>query len=700
MNAQTKTPAPGKNGAAKRLAGMGMTYAMGTFNDNFFKQATLLLAANFGMQLYQGIAGVLFALPFVLFSAWGGWVADRYPKRDVIIGSKYLELFAMILGALILWSVHLLSGPLYWGGVLLVIFIMSTQSSFFSPALNGAIPENFSEDQVPKVNAILKLATTVTILMGISLGGIMLDLPKFEVLKSVIPEALFLDPNGSGRIGVGLVGVLVSLVGIVTAYAITKGKKAQVSDVPFPRRGPFESFCQLKELRKKDPALFLAILAEAFFYGASFYTVICLNNLGMGLDFSYTEASLLPVALMLGVCIGAFLAGRHKAGIWRRSLAPAGIGMAAGLFFVSLAPMLPGSFRLPYLLVVLGLTGIFGGFYLIPVVSFIQIRPQAFEKGKVLGLSNFSSFLTILLAGLIFSLLSFAPPATLLRLGSLFAFWFMIRSGKGLRNLPDNMLSDVSDSLFGLFLRFLLRFRYRTEIRGMEKILAPSKDAPILFLPNHPALIDVFIVYSRIGGVHPRPLGDSRQLDNLLGKLATKIFRVVAIPDPQKDGAGARIGIIRGMRAITRALAEEGDNVLLYPSGRIYRSSRESLGGNSGTAGLVRNIPGLRVVLVRCSGLWGSRFSYGFTGKSPDFFREVIRGFFILLANFFFFVPKRKLVLEFVESPDLPRDGDKAILNPWMDAFYNETEHPVVSVPYFFWRKSVFVSRQDEACKN
>lgn len=118
MNAQTKTPAPGKNGAAKRLAGMGMTYAMGTFNDNFFKQATLLLAANFGMQLYQGIAGVLFALPFVLFSAWGGWVADRYPKRDVIIGSKYLELFAMILGALILWSVHLLSGPLYWGGVL------------------------------------------------------------------------------------------------------------------------------------------------------------------------------------------------------------------------------------------------------------------------------------------------------------------------------------------------------------------------------------------------------------------------------------------------------------------------------------------------------------------------------------------------------------------------------------------------------
>lgn len=670
------------------LPGMGITYAMGTFNDNFFKQATMLLAAGLGMQFLQGVATVLFALPFVLFSAWGGWIADRFPKRNVIIGSKYLELSAMVLGALVLWSVKILPEPVYWGGILLVIFIMSTQSSFFSPALNGAIPESFSADRVPGVNAILKLATTVTILMGIALGGFVLDLSAFGFLESFVPEALFQDEHFSGRILVGSVSILVSLIGIITAYLIMKSPQRPRTQAPFPLWGPVDSLRHLGELRKRDSALFLAILGEAFFYGASLYTVNCLNNLGKRLEFSNTGVGLLSVALMVGVCLGAFVAGKWDAKIWRRSLVPSGMGMAAGIFLASLAPFFSGAVQFPYLLMILVFTGLCGGIYLIPIVSFVQIRPEAYEKGKILGVSNFSSFFAILLSGLLFSMMSFAPPEVLLLLGSLIALWFMIRARRNLQRLPDNTLSDVSDSLFGFFLRFLLGLRYKITVKGRENIPAPSKDAPILFLPNHPALIDPFVVYSGIAGAAPRPLGDSRQLANPLGRLARKAFRVVVIPDPEKDGSNARAGIIRGMKAITQALAKDGDNVLFYPSGRIYRSSKESMGANSGTAGLIKNIPGLRVVLIRCTGLWGSRFSYAFTGERPSFFREVGRGFLILLANAFFFVPRRKLTLEFVESADLPREGDKAILNPWLDDFYNQSEKPAFTVPYFFWQGS------------
>ena len=81
-----------------RLLMMGATYALGTFNDNFFKQAACLLALSIGLKEIQGHAGIIFALPFVLFSAWAGWLADRLPKSSIVVWAKGLELLAMCKG--------------------------------------------------------------------------------------------------------------------------------------------------------------------------------------------------------------------------------------------------------------------------------------------------------------------------------------------------------------------------------------------------------------------------------------------------------------------------------------------------------------------------------------------------------------------------------------------------------------------------
>ena len=159
--------------ARRQMAAMGVCYALGTFNDNFFKQAVLLLAATAGMREFQGTATLLFALPFVLFSAWAGWAADRFSKKTLIIIAKAIEVAAMLAGAMGI-------ATLQWDWILLMVFCMGLNSTMFSPALNSSVPELFSTEHVPRVNAAFKLATTATILLGIALAGFALDQNWFD----------------------------------------------------------------------------------------------------------------------------------------------------------------------------------------------------------------------------------------------------------------------------------------------------------------------------------------------------------------------------------------------------------------------------------------------------------------------------------------------------------------------------------------
>ena len=147
---------------------LGTSYALGTFNDNFFKQAGLLLAVTTGNAVFQSQVTFLFALPFVLFSAWSGWLADRFAKKSLVICAKTLELAAMLAGA---WGMVTLD----WNWMLAMTFCMGLSSTLFSPALNGSIPELFPVGQVPRINALFKLGTTASILFGVFLAGIALD---------------------------------------------------------------------------------------------------------------------------------------------------------------------------------------------------------------------------------------------------------------------------------------------------------------------------------------------------------------------------------------------------------------------------------------------------------------------------------------------------------------------------------------------
>jgi MFS family permease len=387
-------------GARKRFIAMALTYFLGVFNDNFFKQAVLLLAVGIGMNEVQGQATILFSLPFILFSAWGGWLADRFAKKRVVIGVKFLELVAMFIGA---YGILIMS----WACVLAMVFVMGLQSTLFGPALNGSIPELFPREYVTRANALLKLVTTVAILLGMALAGFALD--QHWVATSI----------PFGRVLVAAAVVLIGLLGVATSFGVYS-RPASGCQAPFPWTGPLNSIRDLI-LLKKDPLLFVAVCCDGFFYFISLLAVLVINTLGLQqLALSSSATSILSVSLMVGVCIGSLVAAKitsHEQ--WTHVLVPGAVGMGGSLAAAALLVSYGNSQHFAFLLGLLTLAGTFGGLFLIPVTSFIQVRPEADSKGRIISVDNFLAFFCMLLAGLVFPMLDsrLQPSSSMLLLG-------------------------------------------------------------------------------------------------------------------------------------------------------------------------------------------------------------------------------------------------------------------------------------------
>ncbi len=379
---------------------MAVTYSLGVFNDNFFKQAVLLLAVGAGMSSLQGRATELFSLPFILFSAWGGWLADRFTKKRVVIGVKFLELAAMLIGAYGIVTMN-------WTCVLAMVFLMGLQSTLFGPALNGSIPELYPPEYVTTANSVLKLVTTVAILLGMALAGFALDL---HLVQTRIPFGVLAVAGGV---------VCVALLGVLASFGVYS-RPATGGRIPFPWTGPLQSIRELFALRR-DTLLLLAVCCDSFFYFISLLAVLVINTLGMEqLALTKSATSILSVSLMAGVCIGAFAASRLTTDKrWTHILVPGAMGMGLCMFGTGLlvqTTAAPGFYQLLLLLIA---TGFFGGLFLIPVTSFIQIRPAADSKGRIIAASNFLSFSGMWCSGRIFTVMDgvLRPSASLIALG-------------------------------------------------------------------------------------------------------------------------------------------------------------------------------------------------------------------------------------------------------------------------------------------
>lgn len=235
------------------------------------------------------------------------------------------------------------------------------------------------------------------------------------------------------------------------------------------------------------------------------------------------------------------------------------------------------------------------------------------------------------------------------------------------------------------FTRFSLSLRYRVRVVGLEEVRRRGTRG-ILFLPNHPALIDPVILLSRLWPVfRTRALADKQQIDRFLIRYLARKLDVLPIEESSR-GVYAPEEIRNALGECLQAL-RRGENLILYPSGHTYRSRLEDLGGNSAVERILKELPDVRVVLIRTRGLWGSRFSWAW-GCEPSVGRTLRFGALRLLASLGFFAPRREVTIELVEPDDLPRRAEKHVLNRYLENFYNADAPYNTYVPYTPWERS------------
>lgn len=233
--------------------------------------------------------------------------------------------------------------------------------------------------------------------------------------------------------------------------------------------------------------------------------------------------------------------------------------------------------------------------------------------------------------------------------------------------------------------RGLLSLRYRIRVRGIDEVAAGGTRG-ILFLPNHPALIDPIIVGTMLfPRFRARFLADQDEVDRpVISGLADRI-RVLRMPDLAKRGPSVKPQVEAAVNEMIASL-RRGDNFVLYPAGHIYRGYLEDLRGNSGVERILEAVPEARVVMVRTRGLWGSGFSR-ISGRAPDVGGTLKRGARSLLLSGLFFMPRREVTIELREATDLPRGAGRDAMNAHLQAFYNENAPKALYVPFTPWER-------------
>ncbi len=220
-----------------------------------------------------------------------------------------------------------------------------------------------------------------------------------------------------------------------------------------------------------------------------------------------------------------------------------------------------------------------------------------------------------------------------------------------------------------------LALRYDIEVRGLDKIAKKKlkKESGILFLPNHPAEMDPVIIQSLlVKNFFPRPLVVEHFYYAPGMHFFMRLVRAFPIPMVETTANQWKVKQVdKAFETIKEGL-EKGENFLIYPSGHLKKTGFEPIGGNSFVHRIIQECPDVKIVLIRTTGLWGSSFSRAITGEVPNFWKEAFSKIKVVLKNGIFFVPKRKVSVEFAIDPeDLPRDGSRLDINKYLENWYN-----------------------------
>src|SRR6202158_976715 len=541
------------------------TQFQGAFNDNGLKFFVIFLILGTNPSASQKdflvfVIGNLFALPFLLFSMAGGFLADRFSKRSVAIATKIFEVCAM------LFAMYAFSqGDPRLAYV--VIFLASTQAAFFGPAKYGLLPELLPDKLLSWGNGILELTTFLAIIAGAVIGPLLAQ--RFHGREAVA----------------GLIFGACSLFGLATSFGITRVPPADPSTT-----FRFNIFVDLKkqiQLVRPDRVLHLAIAGNTYFWflGALLQFVIVFYGREV-LHLDETRGGYLQAALAIGIGVGSYAAGLLSSGKIEYGLIALG---AVGMSVFALAISLHGLTFLQVLLL-LGALGFAFGFFVVPINALIQHRPEENHKGSVIAFANFLSFVGIITASALYSGFTHYLHVGL---GSFFIWTAIMSLGATIYTvwlLPD--------ALIRLLLWAATHTLYRLDVAGREHV--PARGGALL-VPNHVSMADgAFLIAALDRPV--RFLMFKGSYEHPLVKPFAKMLRVIPIAADQ----GPR-EMIHSVREATQAL-QNGDLVCIFPEGQMTRIG-QMLPFRRGMERVIKGVD-VPIIPVNLDGVWGSIFSF------------------------------------------------------------------------------------------
>src|SRR5580700_4452136 len=541
------------------------TQFQGAFNDNGLKFFVIFLVlgtnpSDSQKDLLVFYVGNLFAVPFLLFSMAGGYLADRFSKRSVAMATKIFEIFAMV------FAIYAFAE----GGTRMafaVIFLASTQAAFFGPAKYGLLPEVLPDELLSWGNGILELTTFIAIIAGAVVGPLLAQ--RFH-----------------GReLYAGLIFGTCTLFGLATSFTISRVPAADPS-----RKFRFNIFGDLikqVQIVRPDRTLHLAVVGNTYFWflGALLQFVIVFYGREV-LHIDETHGGYLQAALAIGIGLGSYAAGLLSAGKIEYGLIPLGaVGMSLFAFAISIH-------GLTFLEVVLLLAalGFSGGFFIVPINALIQHRPAEDKKGSVIAFANFLSFIGVIGASAVYS-----GFTHYLHIGlQSFFIWTAVLSLAA----TAYVLWLLPDSLLRLLLWMLTHTLYRLDVAGRERV--PARGGALL-VPNHVSMADAVLLIAAID----RPvrfLMFKGSYDHPLVKPFARILGVIPISSDQ----GPR-EMIHSLRRATQAL-QDGELVCIFPEGQMTRIG-QMMPFRRGMERIIKGVD-VPIIPVNLDGVWGSIFSF------------------------------------------------------------------------------------------
>ncbi len=571
--------------ARKRFAPFFWTQFLGAFNDNIFKNSLMILISfksislmGFTPSMLINIAGVLFILPYFLFSATAGQLADKYEKAKLIRYVKLLEIVIMLFSAIGFYFDNI-------SVLLFVLFLLGMQSTFFGPVKYSILPQHLKTEELLGGNGLVEMGTFVAILLGTVLGGILIAIPHTGVIITVI------------------ITLLVALLGFTMSCFIPKATSTDPSlKISY---NIFRETWRNIQYSRHNRTVFNSMMGISWFW---FFGTIILYQVP-----EYTHhilhgdehvATIILVAFSVGIGIGSLLCEKLSGGTIEIGLVPLGaVGLTIftiNLWHKSLIITQPHHVlnAIQFLtdgdywriIVILILIGISGGLFTVPLYTLIQHRSKPKHLSRIIAANNIFNAIFMVIAG-IYTVILLKVHATIPQI-------FLVL---GILNLI------VCIFIFTLLPEFIMRLivwiivntLYSVKQEGLDNI---PEQGPAILVCNHISYVDALV----IGACSRRPVRFVMDYHMFKVPVMKFIFKNSgAIPIA---GAKHNPQIKEKAFELIHQGLTQNDLICIFPEGKLTTDG-EIDEFRKGIDRIITETPVTVIPMALC-GLWGTYFSH------------------------------------------------------------------------------------------